>query len=308
MNKKAEKIISDITKLKIQGARNVAKAALNAIAVTAKESNAKNVELFVKEILNTARDAAAARPTEPMTRNNIDELAKKIVDGRNNFRNVKDAKEFVIRLVNAQLKRMDESIRKLVDYGAKLVPEDSVVLTHCHSSTVTEILKKANKEKGIEVICCETRPLYQGRRTARELAEAGVKTTLVVDSAVNLMMKKADLVLVGADAITSRGDLINKVGTCTVAHISRFHDVSFYCAAELYKYSPLSLFGTREEIEERNADEVWEDPPKKLKIKNPAFEATAARYINGYITEMGVIPPQSLFAIATERLGVRIYK
>jgi ribose 1,5-bisphosphate isomerase len=121
-------------------------------------------------------------------------------------------------------------------------------------------------------------------------------------------MKKADLVLVGADSITSRGDLINKIGTSTLAHIARMHDVSFYSAAELFKYSPMTFYGEREKIEERDPKEVWDNAPKRVKVSNPAFDVTAAKYINGYITELGVIPPQSFFALATEKLGVRIYK
>jgi ribose 1,5-bisphosphate isomerase len=123
---------------------------------------------------------------------------------------------------------------------------------------------------------------------------------------MNMFMKKADIVIVGADSVTSRGDLINKIGTSTLAHIARMNDVSFYSAAELSKYSPMTIFGTRERIEERDPKEVWDKPPKGLKIRNPAFEATAGKYINGYVTEMGVIPPESFFAMASQRLGIRL--
>jgi ribose 1,5-bisphosphate isomerase len=125
---------------------------------------------------------------------------------------------------------------------------------------------------------------------------------------MELFMKKADIVLVGADSISSRGDLINKIGTSTLAHIARMNDVSLFCAAELAKYSPKTIFGTREKIEERNTKEVWERPPKGVKIRNPAFEATSGKYINGYITELGVIPPQSFFAMATQKLGIKLYE
>ena len=70
----------------------------------------------------------------------------------------------------------------------------------------------------------------------------------------------------------------------------------------------MTMFGTREQIEERDPREVWERAPKKVKIRNPAFEATASKYINGYVTEIGVIPPQSFFAMATEKLGIKLYK
>jgi ribose 1,5-bisphosphate isomerase len=179
-----------------------------------------------------------------------------------------------------------------------------LVITHCHSSTVTGVIKEAHKRgKNIRVVACETRPRYQGRITAAELVKAGIDTTISVDMGVTKFLKKADIVLVGADAINSTGDLINKVGTSGLAHLARAHDVSFFSCAETCKYDPLSLFGVKEKIEERDAKEVWEKPPKKLRVSNPAFDVTAARYINGYITEEGVVPPGTLAEIAKDKLG-----
>jgi ribose 1,5-bisphosphate isomerase len=169
------------------------------------------------------------------------------------------------------------------------------------------IIEAKRMKKKFTVICFETRPRYQGRITAAELAKAGIDVTLAVDGAMELFMKKADIVLVGADSVTSRGDLINKIGTSALAHIARLNDTSFYSCAELYKYSPMTMFGTREEIEQRDPDEVWEKRPRKVKIANPAFEATSAKYVSGYITELGVIPPQSFFTMASKKLGIRLY-
>ena len=120
---------------------------------------------------------------------------------------------------------------------------------------------------------------------------------------MNKFLKKADMVIVGADAVTAMGDLINKVGTSALARLARMNDVSFYSAAELYKYDPLTIYGAREAIEERDQKEVWERPPKGVKVSNPAFDATAARYINGYITEMGVVAPQALWTVAMKKLA-----
>lgn len=307
MDKSVERVIKDIKSIKIQGARNIAKAAINALGVQARASKKNSSQLFYEELLLVGQKLALARPTEPMTRNYIDEFLRELKKGKNNFGKISEIRDLAVQMTNAIVKRMDENAEKLMSYGQKLLPNGATVVTHCHSSTVTGILKMAAKKgNSIKVFCCETRPLYQGRKTAKELVEFGIDTTLIVDSGVNGVMKRADICLVGADAITSRGDLINKVGTSTVAHIARFHDISFYSAAEVYKYSPLTLFGTREEIEQRNSKEVWDGAPKKLKILNPAFEAVAARYINGYITELGIVPPQSLFSVAAEKLGIDI--
>ena len=309
MPSQVDKIIKDIKSLKIQGARNVAREAIHALAISAQETKAKNVKKAYEDLLEVAKRLGNSRPTEPMMRNMIEDTCRfalmKIREQK--IETINDFKEIISQKEEKLINEMEKNAKELATNGAKLIPEDSIVLTHCHSSTSTKVLIAAKKMgKKFKVICFETRPRYQGRKTAKELLDAKIDTTLTVDGGMALMMKKADIVIVGADSITSRGDLINKIGTSTLAHIAHMNDVSFYCAAELFKYNPLTLMGEREKIEERDPKEVWEDAPKKLKIKNPAFEATASKYINGFITEAGVIPPQALFSIASEKLGKKI--
>lgn len=308
MDAKIKRTIREIKALKIQGARNVASAALDALAHYVKTSKAKSPKVLHKGFEKLREELENTRPTEPMMRNLMRESSHFMYTLVKTTPKIPKIKKDFKAFRSGLAKKMDNDIKRLAEYGAALIPNDALIITHCHSSTVTRILKAAKKrKKKFSVISCETRPRYQGRLTSEELAKAGIDVTLVVDGAMTLYMKKADLILVGADSITSRGDLINKIGTSTVAHIAKSHDVSFYCAAELSKYSSLTIYGHLEEIEERAKSEVWPRPPRGVKISNPAFEATAAKYINGYITEVGVIPPQSFFALATQKMGIKIY-
>ncbi len=305
MHKDVRRIIADIKSLRIQGARNVAKESLNALVIEADGSKARDARSFKKGIADAAEALASSRPTEPMMRNLLEESVRFLSSQES--RDVRALKKILVSHERDLLAGMDSDAKKLASYGAKLIPDDALVLTHCHSSSSTKILIEAKRiRKSFSVVCFETRPRFQGRTTATELAKAGIDVTLTVDGAMNMFMKKADIVFVGADSVTSRGDLINKIGTSTLAHIARMNDVSFYSAAELSKYSPMTMHGEREKIEERDPKEVWDKPPKRLKIRNPAFEATAAKYINGYVTEAGVIPPESFFSMASRKLLINI--
>jgi len=311
MDAHVKRIIADIKSLKIQGARNVAKSAVQALNLEAETSKSRTPKALGKELAAVAELLSASRPTEPMMRNRLMQMMEFFSQGASGGKGgeMKNVQKNFARHGSDLIRKMDDDAKKLALYGAKLIPEGALVLTHCHSSTTTRVLKEANRMgKDITIVCFETRPRYQGRTTAAELAAAGLDVTLVVDGAMTLFMKKADIVIVGADSVTSRGDLINKIGTSTLAHIARMNDVSFFSAAELAKYSPMTMFGNLEKIEERDHHEIWEKAPRGVKIRNPAFEATAAKYINGYITEAGVIPPQSFFTLATEKLGIKIYE
>ncbi|MGV8084708.1 MAG: translation initiation factor eIF-2B [Candidatus Bilamarchaeum sp.] len=306
--KETREIIDQIKALKIQGARNVAKYAIKALGIVAKESKAKTPDSFYKEMTKAADIIADCRPTEPMMRNMIyDALRFTLMQVRSKNIDMDELKVSISNNEKKMLQKMDLDATNLAKNGARLIPDDGIILTHCHSSTSTKVLIEAKKmKKKFSVICFETRPRYQGRTTATELASAGIDVSLSVDGGMSFSLKKADMVIVGADSITSRGDLINKIGTSALAHLAHMHDVSFYSAAELFKYSPITLLGTREKIEERDHSEVWDNPPRGVKIRNPAFEATSARYINGYITEIGVVPPQALFNLASEKLGIKL--
>lgn len=303
---RVDKLLKDIKDLKVQGARNVAKAGIRAIIWTVEDSKARTKEQLIDELREARGRIMHVRPTEPMLRNMMREsvdFAISEVAGRP-AASLEQIRKRIARNEEEYLRKMDNAAKNIAEFGAMMLPEKGLVVTHCHSSTVTGILKRAHRDgKRISVVCCETRPRFQGRITAEELAKAGMDVTITVDLGVNKFLKKADMVIVGADAVTAMGDLINKVGTSALARLARMNDVSFYSAAELYKYDPLTIYGAREAIEERDQKEVWERPPKGVKVSNPAFDATAARYINGYITEMGVVAPQALWTVAMKKLA-----
>ena len=117
---------------------------------------------------------------------------------------------------------------------------------------------------------------------------------MIVDSAARHFMKEIDFVLVGADAITSEGNVINKIGTSQIASAAWESRVPFYVLSSLLKFDPITIHGAYEIIEERATDEIWCDAPEGLKILNPAFDVTRRDYVHGLITEEGIISPHSI--------------
>jgi ribose 1,5-bisphosphate isomerase len=282
-----------IRDLKVQGARNIAIAAVKALEDLARKTKAKTRETFTNELLQARDVLFASRPTEPLMRNAVKWVLCSVEES--DKKKVVDLAKVVSLSSNEFRKNLEESRERIAEIGAKRIRDGSVVFTHCHSSTVTHLMTKAKQNgKAFEVICTETRPVFQGRITAEEMLELGIKTTFIVDSAARSFMKNADIVIVGADAITSEGNVINKIGTSTIALLAYEARTPFYVASELLKFDPATLHGDCEEIEERSPDEVWKDAPKKLIVRNPAFEVTRRDFIHGIICEEGIITPQTV--------------
>ena len=171
-----------------------------------------------------------------------------------------------------------------------LIRNDKVVFTHCHSTNVSKALIYSHKKgKRFEVYTTETRPLYQGRKTASELRKAGIKVTMFVDSSIGIALskkqgfKKVNRVILGADALLKSG-IINKIGSGLVARIAGEEKIPFYIVADSWKFT-----GKKVPVEQRSLNEVWDKAPVNIKIRNPAFEFVPKKYISGIITEFGIM-------------------
>jgi len=247
-------VVKDIKTLKIQGASNVAKAALKAYAAASNRGA-------------TAKKLIAARPTEPMLKN-ILKLA------------VHQSPEQI-------LGKLASDADKITLFGARLLAgigknkgRRISIYTYCHSSTVMKIIKAA--EPAV-VYCTETRPLYQGRITAEELASAGIKVEYSVDSLMATQIGKCDVVLLGADAITADG-FYNKVGSLAVCLLASARGKPVYVCSHSLKFSKAEI-----EIEQRATSEVWSKPPRAVAVLNPAFEFVPRQFVEAIVCEKGVV-------------------
>ncbi|MFC1655669.1 translation initiation factor eIF-2B [Patescibacteria group bacterium] len=278
---KYEEIIQKIKNLEIQGAERIAVAAVEALALKLKETSDP------KEIRKAYEELKATRPTEPALRNALRYCLE-------NYEKDPNVTQHVIN-------HFKEGKQKIAEYGAKKIHDGMIVFTHCHSSTVEKVLLEAHKQgKKFTVYSTETRPKFQGRITSKELAEAGIKVVHFVDSAGRTMMRKADLFLFGCDAVTSEGKVINKIGTEMLAECAKDSRIPSYSCTNSWKFAPQTVYGFDEEIEERDPNEVWENPPKGVEIHNPAFEIVAPDIFSGVITELGIYKSETLIHAVEE--------
>ena len=282
-----------IKRLEIQGATNVAINAVKALTAELLKLEQTDRDSVLTLLKEGKEILEMSRSTEPMMRNGLKYLQAQIQEAT--WETTSKFHEIVQQSSTHILNLYKDAVDRIVEIGTKRFHNGDVVLTHCHSSAVTATFIKA-KENGIDysVIQTETRPKYQGRITARELIEAGIDTTMIVDSAARHFMKEIDFVVVGSDAITSEGNVINKIGTSQVALAAHEARIPFYVVSTLLKFDPVTIYGEFEAIEERDTQEIWGQPPIGLKIRNPAFDVTRRDYIHGIITEQGILIPHSI--------------
>lgn len=295
------KTVKDIKSLKIQGASNVRKYAVAALLSSSIHSNAKSEDEFRREFLKHAKELFNSRPTEPELRTAIAILKKSISEKNLSLTELKKRVEKTAKNYEEDRK---QAMQTIAQYGAALIKPNSVIITHCHSHSVVDMLIKA-KSKISKVYCCEARPLYQGRMTVSDLTKAGINAVLIVDSAASTVLKECDYFFTGADAMLADGDIINKIGTNTISTLCNRYGVAHYVCTSTHKFEPASFFGKEEPIEQRSPDEVWEKKARgRVKVLNPAFDRTDSEYIEGIICEFGVFAPQQLTELLYRKLDL----
>lgn len=217
--------------------------------------------------------------------------------------------------IHEEDRAMCESIGR---FGAELLPDHSVVLTHCNTGALATggigtafgvLLTAFRSGKKITVYADETRPLLQGSRlTMWELQRAGIPATLMTDNAAawTIRTKGVGVIITGADRIASNGDTANKIGTYGLAVLAKEHGIPFYIAAPTSTIDHTLSDGNGIPIELRDPEEVVagfgvRTAPEGSAVFSPAFDVTPHALITAIITEHGVLRPPYRTSIAAVR-------
>ncbi|MDO9286873.1 MAG: S-methyl-5-thioribose-1-phosphate isomerase, partial [Aquabacterium sp.] len=190
------------------------------------------------------------------------------------------------------------------------------ILTHCNAgwlatvdwgTALAPIYTAFDAGIPLHVWVDETRPRNQGASlTAWELGQQGVPHTVIADNTGGHLMQhgQVDLVIVGADRVSARGDVCNKIGTYLKALAAHDNAVPFYVAMPLSTLDLQLSDGLAEiPIEHRSPRELThltgrdaqggltevQLVPDGSPALNPAFDVTPARLVTGLITEVGVL-------------------
>ncbi len=263
-----------------------------------------------------AETLAATRPTAVNLRWAIDRMLTRL-------RNTPAERRVNVAYDEAAL-IADEDVAQnqaIGDHGQTLIAEFAGcragpvnVLTHCNAgwlatvdwgTALAPIYKAHAAGLPVHVWVDETRPRNQGAfLTAYELGKHGVPHTVISDNAGGHLMQRrqVDLAIVGADRVTSNGDVANKIGTYLKALAAHDNNVPFWVAAPSSTIDWTLNDGVAEiPIEERDAAEVTTVAgrgldgqistvcltPTSSPAANPAFDVTPARLVTGLITERG---------------------
>ncbi|KAI8964461.1 nagb/rpia/CoA transferase-like protein [Daldinia sp. FL1419] len=199
------------------------------------------------------------------------------------------------------------------------------ILTLSSSSTVSACLLQAAANLGVslDLRILESRPLYEGVTLASKLLgtdvdSEGLNVTIYTDASSALAADKIHVVILGADRISSSGDVSNKIGSLP-AILSQRHVAPDARVVILSETEKIAGPGTMEDhtAEENSSAELigaWKGNVKgadiiedilkasernagrggNVFVRNFYFEWIPARFVHAYVTDEGLWSVQNI--------------
>lgn len=301
-----EDVATAIRDMIVRGAPAIGVTAAYGVAIGALAVDTNSREIFFRELDKICDVIRKTRPTAVNLFWAIDRVYGKAVSNKD--KSVSEIKDIILNEASLMELEDIEINKKIGYYGNSLIKAGWTILTHCNAGalatcgygTALGVIRAAHESgKNIQVFADETRPYLQGARlTAYELMEDGIPVTLICDNMAGHFMKEGliNCIIVGADRIALNGDTANKIGTYSLSVLAKEHNIPFYVAAPVSTIDFSIESGDKIVIEERKAEEVTHIKsipiaPEGVKVRNPAFDVTPAKYITAIITEKAVVYP-----------------
>lgn len=295
----------------VRGAPAIGVAAAYGVYLGAREIHTGDRDQFLVQLEQIAQKLRETRPTAVNLFWAIERMMK---TARQTIGPVEHLKQVLLETAKAINAADIKTCEAIGDQGLKGLPESPAqlrLLTHCNAGalatagygTALGVVRSAWREGRLERLYAdETRPRLQGAKlTTWECVQEGIPVTLITDSMAAHCMQQGmiDAVVVGADRIASNGDTANKIGTYSLALVSKVHAIPFFVAAPLSTIDFTLVDGSQIPIEERDPIEVYRIGDTKIcppgvEFYNPSFDVTPAELITGIITEYGTVKPIEL--------------
>jgi len=212
--------------------------------------------------------------------------------------------------ISEGIKELEEEIsssyENVSEQSIQHIHANEVIMTFGRSRTVEAFLKEAfgkGKKRNFQCIVAEAAPSYGGREMAKILAEEGIETTLIPDSAIYAMMARVNKVIVGTHSVMANGGLLAQAGTHILALAAKYHSIPLMVCTALYKLTP--IYPADHDLELRSPEEIlpFEEVAGSMAdvtVINPAWDYIPPELVSLYITNQGGHNPTYIYRLLAD--------
>ncbi|XP_031566646.1 translation initiation factor eIF-2B subunit beta-like [Actinia tenebrosa] len=215
-------------------------------------------------------------------------------------------KTTVIDAINELITELESSADNIAMQALEHIHSNEVIMTTGKSRTVEKFLKNAARKRKFTVIVVEGAPFYQGQELAKSLAQAGIDTTVITDSAVFAIMSRVNKVIIGTHAVMADGGLRAVNGTHALALAAKHHSVPLVACAAMYKLTPqyvvsydqdsCNKFVAPHDVLQFSEGKIL----SKVDVQNPVFDYISPDLVNLFLSNIGGNSPSYVYRLLSE--------
>ncbi|HLE50888.1 MAG TPA: translation initiation factor eIF-2B [Anaerolineales bacterium] len=291
-----ERIKTDV----IGGAADTAKEVVTALVALVQDSQASDKEGFIGEVNAAVIDILRVMPSLAPPINAMHRIIGAMEEALLKKASVPEIKAAIKQSADDFFTSIEGALDRVAQYGAEKIRDGDTVFMYSMSSTVWRILRRAKAQgKSLSVVVTESRPANEGLWTVTEMEKDGIPVSVSIDACIGELIPQCDVVFVGADAISSHGTALCKVGTYPSALVAHAHGVPFYIAADTLKFDSSTLLGLPFRVDPIHWHEVLGDQQYSdlVKVSGYLFDETPANLVTAIITELGLLNPAACFSV-----------
>jgi ribose 1,5-bisphosphate isomerase len=251
------------------GASQLTRQALELVEQTILYDTSENIDAFQALMCSLLAELAFCRPTMVSITNAVNQYRSKLEQQLSLSPDWPALREMAVNLARDCINELETSRQQVIENGAALISSEMTIMTCSYSSVVIACLLQARRQgKSFNLLAAQSQllphHLAYGEIMVGELAQQNVPGQVFPDSDVENLVKKADLILLGADAVLADGSLINGYPSLNMAQAAfdSPKSIPVYVLCETLKFAT-----------------------QTLPVSEEGFDTVPKAYLTGIITE-----------------------
>lgn len=277
------KSVNALKKDKEHGAGWLTAQAMHILQEASSGSSARNIRTFLEEIEQVASAIMEARPFMVSVSNYAMQFKDEFEATAPESKSADNLKKRAAAIARKLLLHGEIASSQAARNAAKLIKPRMIVMTCSYSSDVCSALEQA-RGKGIDfkVLAVESRPdrIPYGEITVNRLAKAGVACRIVPDNFIAWHAARANMILIGADAVSLQGWIINGFPSYSLAVTAARKKVPVYLVCTFAKFDARGFLA---------------GPGKP----EPGFDTVPLELLKGVVTDKGILQPADVYKVST---------
>ncbi|MCX6004165.1 MAG: hypothetical protein NT082_00580 [Chloroflexi bacterium] len=263
------------------GAGPLTRQALDIIKSSTLESKATSAHKLITELHKTAEEIMGIRPGMVSISNYMMQFKEALSGVQTEKKSLEDLRKLWINKAESLISHSERTSRRAAQNTATIINSRSIIITCSFSSAVCSAMEIAARKKiDFKVLAVESdfNKISYGELTAASLQKSRIVTQLVPVNQIYWQMARADLALIGADAISFHGYFINGTPSLELARTAERRKVPVYLVCELSKVDINGFMAGLQEPE-------------------PGFDMIPLELATGIITEAGIMKPADIYEL-----------